>query len=160
MKSRTGKKHGGGGGAWGGLGYKEVIISKIWCCNATTTDRTIPSRQKIYIKCEIKTLFSHPLPCFYLVSCDLWLVLQSVHLVPSQDDLGVGSVPHDFARRLTGGCREKKGEPLNKQQHQQQTLFFFFHFKILDLRGGKKVAGGLDVAMWGQNVWISVGGGG
>lgn len=71
---------------------------------------------------------------FYLISGDFWLILQSVNLVPPQDNLGVGSVPHDFDRGLTGRWRRTRGvegggeeggkttrDPVNKQWSPELT---------------------------------------
>lgn len=43
----------------------------------------------------------------YFVTGDLRLVLQSFDLLPVQDDLGVGRVPHHFNGRLTWCCKNK-----------------------------------------------------
>lgn len=57
----------------------------------------------------------------YLISCNFWLVLQGVDLVPAQDDLGVGGVPPDFDWSLTRCLERTRAEEEEKQQAVQST---------------------------------------
>lgn len=43
----------------------------------------------------------------HFVAGDLGLVLQGFDLLPVQDDLGVGRVPHHFDGRLTRCCKDR-----------------------------------------------------
>lgn len=44
----------------------------------------------------------------YPVTFHLGLVLLRGHLIPVQDNLGVGRVPDDVSRRLARSCNKKK----------------------------------------------------